>query len=309
MDIFEQKNAKPMLIKNMVEPFDDPDYIYELKLDGERCVAYCDGNGTQLLNKRSFLLGPRFPELSEIHKATKRKCILDGEIVALKDGRPYFSEIKRRSAITNEFKIKLAAQKYQICFTAFDILYDTNKQVTDLPLTERKKLLSGLIMENERIAVSRFIEEKGISLYNLTLKEDLEGVVAKRKSSIYMMGKETTDWVKFKNLKDDDFVVCGYVESGSYSVSIILGQYSGKQLIYKGHVLLGKSNSEFNLISRIPRVDIPPFLEGVEADAAYIRPELVCVVKYMELTGNGMLRQPVFKGLRDDKTPKECISR
>jgi ATP-dependent DNA ligase len=121
------------------------------------------------------------------------------------------------------------------------------------------------------------------------------------------MGKETTDWVKFKNLKDDDFVVCGYADSGDYSVSIILGQYSGKELVYKGHVLLGKSSSEFKIISRISQADTPPFSGEAEASATYVQPELVCIVKYMELTGNGMLRQPVFKGLRDDKTPWECI--
>lgn len=304
-DIFEQKSAHPMLIKSMVKPFDNPDYIYELKLDGERCIAYLDTEKTILLNKRNFILVPRFPELSELHKTAKCKCILDGEIVALKDGQPYFEEIRRRSALTNGFKLKLSAQNYQICFTAFDILYFDGKQITDLPLTERKEFLNKAIRENGKLAISRFIEKNGTSLYNLTVKQNLEGVVAKRKDSIYRMGKETTDWVKIKNLKDDDFVICGYVDTGGYTVSIILGQSNNKRMVYKGHVPLSKSSSEFDVVSKIPKINTPPF--PAEGNETFVKPELVCVVKYMQLTANGMLRQPVFKALRDDKKPEECI--
>ena len=94
-----------MLISEMQEPFDDPSFIYELKLDGERCVAYLDGNGTILQNKRFLNLNTRYPELTAIHKAAKVKCILDGELAILVDGKPDFSQVQRRSLLSNQFKI------------------------------------------------------------------------------------------------------------------------------------------------------------------------------------------------------------
>lgn len=307
MDIFEARSANPMLIAEMQEPFDNPDYIYELKLDGERCLAYLNKDSTTLLNKRNFILNARFPELTELHKGIKVKCILDGEISILVNGKPDFSEVKRRSVITNRFKVEMAVSKYPANFTAFDILYYKDKQVTDLPLMKRKKLLSKAVNENNRLSISRFVEKQGIALYDAAAKQDLEGVVAKRKDSKYLMGKRTKDWVKFKNLMDDDFVVLGYIEKENNVVSVILGQYKGKDMIYKGHVTLGVSRDDFGIISRMPKANNPLISDKGNENAVWIAPELVCTVKYMELTSNGGLRQPIYKGLRDDKLPQECI--
>lgn len=309
MDIFASRSAKPMLIAEMQEPFDNPDYIYELKLDGERCVAYLDADSTILLNKRNFLLNARFPELGSLHEQVKNKCILDGEIAILVDGKPDFSEVKRRSVITNKFKVDMAVKKYPASFTAFDILYYKDKQITDMPLMERKKLLNEAVKEDHQLSISRFIEEKGVALYDAAAQQDLEGVVAKRKGSTYQIGKRTKDWIKFKNLKDDDFVVLGYIEKESNVVSIILGQYHSNAIVYKGHVTLGVSREDFQIISRIPEIDNPmPSQQGNEG-AHWTLPKLVCTVKYMELTSGGGLRQPIYKGLRDDKNPEECIEK
>jgi bifunctional non-homologous end joining protein LigD len=306
MDLFEKKGIKAMLIAEMQEPFDSPDYIYELKLDGERCIAYLDKNGTELQNKRSLIMNKRFPELTNIHKAAKVKCILDGELAVLTEGKPNFEEIRRRSLMTNSFRIELAASKYPACFTAFDILYYEDKQVTDLPLMERKKLLNKAIKENERIAISRFIEDQGIKFYELAKQQDLEGIVAKRKDSKYYMDKRTKDWIKIKNLKDDDFIVLGYIEKENNVVSIILGQYRDNTIAYKGHVTLGVSRDDYYIISRMPKIDTPITAPKGNEDARWILPELVCTVKYMEKTSAGGLRQPVYKGLRDDKDPEDC---
>jgi len=304
MDIFDQKGLHPMLISEMREPFDDPNFIYELKLDGERCVVYLDGSGTVLQNKRALNLNARFPELTQIHKAAKKKCILDGELAILVDGKPNFSQIQRRSLLSNHFKIQLAMQSYPACFTAFDILYYQDHPVMDCPLEERKALLEKSVSENGTLAVSRTIEESGIALYELAAGQDLEGIVAKRKGSLYYPGKRTKDWIKIKNLQDDDFVVCGYVDKGNGVVSVILGQYDGDRLVYKGHVTLGVSRDDFHMMARVPHTK--PIFADRDGDTIWIRPELVCAVKYMEKTASGMLRQPVFKGLRDDKTPRDC---
>ena len=308
-DIWETKNIRPMLIGTAGQPFDSDEYIYELKLDGERCIAYLDRDKTILKNKRNILMLPKVPELAEIHKNVNVRCILDGELAVIKDGRPDFFEIQKRSMMSNPVKIDMAAKKYPACFTAFDILYYENRQVTDLPLTERKELLQkAVISENGRFAVSRFIEKNGIQFYALAEQQELEGIVAKRKDSKYYFDKRTKDWIKIKYLQDDDFVVLGYVPKENSMNSIILGQYSNGQLVYKGHVTLGVGGEPFRRIKTLNKTDCPfsEIPKGNE-NAVWVTPELVCTVKYMMKTESGGMRQPVFKGLREDKSPEECI--
>jgi len=309
MDIFDNKKLKPMLIAQMMEPFDSPDYIYELKLDGIRCIAYLDKTGVELQNKRYLILTPIFPELGEINKQVNKKCILDGELIVSINGKPEFFEVQKRALMKDKFRIKLAAAKHPASFVAYDILYLDGKQVTDLPLMERKELLTKTVKENDRIAVSRYIEEKGTDLYNLTVQQELEGIVAKRKESKYFIDKNTKDWVKIKNLRDDDYVICGYILKDKGVASIVLGQFRGSEMIYKGHVTIGVSGQDFQIILKQPRLKASPFTyipKGNEA-AVWIEPTLVGIVKYMMKSEAGSLRQPIFKGLRDDKTAEECV--
>lgn len=313
MDIFTGKNIKPMLIGEMKEAFDSPDYIYELKLDGERCIAYLDKDKTELRNKRNLQMLPKVPELTEIHKQVDCRCILDGELIVLKDGKPDFFEIQRRSLTTNSFKIQLAATKLPATFTAFDLLYYQNRTIIDLPLMERKKLLAEtIIKENERLAVSRYIEKEGIQFYEIAVENELEGIVAKKKDSKYYLGKRTKEWIKIKNLIDDDFVVCGYLHKKKGVTSIILGQFSATTgtLLYKGHVTLGISTTDFQIIEAMPKQNHPPFptMPSGHEEAVWLEPKLVCTIKYMMKTTTGFLRQAVFKGLRIDKKPEECVT-
>lgn len=307
-DIWETKNIKPMLIGVEGSPFDSEEYIYELKLDGERCIAYLDNNKTILKNKRNILMLPKVPELAEIHKNVNVRCILDGELAVIKDGKPDFFEIQKRSMMSNPVKIDMAAKKYPACFTAFDILYFEDRQVTNLPLIERKELLQKAVKsEDSRFAVSRFIEKNGIAFYNLAKQKELEGIVAKHRDSKYYFDKRTKDWIKIKYLQDDDFVILGYVPKENNMNSIILGQYSNSRLVYKGHVTLGVGGEPFRRIKSLDKTscsfsEIP---KGNE-NAVWVKPELVCTVKYMMKTESGSMRQPVFKGLREDKSPEEC---
>lgn len=310
MDLFEQKNIRPMLIGADGEPFDSPDYIYELKLDGERCVAYLDPkDGTELRNKRNVKMLPKVPELSDLHKQVKKRCILDGELMILKDGKPNFAEIQRRSLMSNQFKIRLAAQQFPANFVAFDCLYLDGDDITTRKLTDRKDALHKAVKEGGGLALSRVVEGRGVDFYRLAEEHDLEGIVAKRKDSIYIQDKRTKDWIKIKYLKDDDFVVCGYIRKGNHMTSIILGQYLDGELVYKGHVTLGVGGKPFARITEQPTIDAPPFpAPAGNENAVWVRPELVCTVKYMEKTASGGIRQPVFKGLRDDKNPEECLA-
>lgn len=308
-DIWKTKDIKPMLIGVEGSSFDSEEYIYELKLDGERCIAYLDRDKTVLKNKRNMLMLPKVPELAEIHKNVNVRCILDGELAVIKDGKPDFFEIQKRSMMSNPVKIDMAAKKYPACFTAFDILYFEDRQVTDLTLMERKSLLQkAVISENGRFAVSRFIEKNGIAFYNLAKQKELEGIVAKHRDSKYYFDKRTKDWIKIKYLQDDDFVVLGYVLKENSMNSIILGQYSNGQLIYKGHVTLGVGGEPFQKMKSLDRTSCPfsEIPKGNE-NAVWVKPELVCTVKYMMKTESGGMRQPVFKGLREDKSPEECV--
>lgn len=311
-DLFQEKNLKPMLIAENVEPFDSPDWIYELKWDGERCIAYLDPKGgTDLRNKRNAKMLPKVPELSEIHRQVGKPCILDGELMCLVDGKPNFSAIQRRSLMSNGFKIELEAKKHPATFVAFDILSLDGKDLTMQPLMERKKLLQKTVKENGRIAVSRYFEGTGTALFALAKQQGLEGVVGKRKDSVYIQGKRTKDWKKIKNLLDDDFVVCGYIRKDNRMTSIVLGQYDKEGVLrYKGYVTLGVGGKPFQRILEQPRAIHPPLEtpsgHGNE-DAIWLAPTLVCTVEFMQRTKSGGMRQPVFKRLREDKEPEECV--
>lgn len=308
MNLFEKKGIKPMLIGAQGEPFDSEDYIYELKLDGIRCIAYLNEKETDLRNKRNIRLLPKVPELAEIHQMVKAPYILDGELFVLRDGRTDFFEIQKRVMMSNLIKIRLAAQRHPACFTAFDILFYDGRETAALPLMERKELLASAVMEeNDRFSVSRYIEKQGKAFFAMTGEQGLEGIVAKKKESRYYFDKRTKDWIKIKNMEDEDFVICGYIYKENHMISLVLGQYDEGRLIYKGHVTLGVSGAVVEQIRGLT-CDEPSFAAVPKGNekTVWVRPERVCTVEFMEKTENGGYRQPVFKGIRDDKAPEEC---
>lgn len=308
-DLFAAKNVRPMLIGAEGEPFDDDAFIYELKIDGERCIAYLDPlAGTELRNKRNTPMLPKVPELAQLHRKVTRRCILDGELAVLSDGKPDFFAVQQRCRMTNPLRIQLAARQHPACFIAFDLLYLDGYSVTDLPLLKRKALLQEAARgEDALFAVSPCVERGGAAVFELVKRQGLEGLVAKRRESRYYFGRHTKDWIKMKVLRDEDFVVCGYIQKTSRMASVVLGQYRDGQLMYKGHVSLGMDGEDFRRIRDLPAVTVSPVLnpEGNEG-AVWVTPRLVCTVRYMMKTENGAMRQPVFQGLRPDKEPRDC---
>lgn len=253
---------------------------------------------------------PKVPELARLHDNISRRCILDGELAVITDGKPDFFAIQRRSLMSNPVKIQLAAQQQPASFVAFDILYLDDRPTNELPLMERKGLLQTVVRhEDARFAVSRYIEKSGTAFFELAKAQELEGVVAKRRDSRYYFDKRTKDWIKIKYLKDEDFVVCGYLRKENHMNSIVLGQYRGGRLVYKGHVTLGVGGEDFRIVLQQATIPSPPFFEvpSGNENAVWIEPRLVCTVRYMMKTESGGMRQPVFKGLRDDKAPEECV--
>lgn len=305
MDIFDTKEVSPMLISEMTDPFDSPDYIYEIKWDGIRCISFLS-DVTEMRNKRNKRMITFFPELAKLHNQVKERCILDHELLVLKNGVPDFYEVQRRAYMSNQFKIKLASDRYPASIIAYDILYYKDKDLTGLPLMERKKYLEDAVTENNLISVSRYVETNGIMLFQLVKEKGLEGIVAKRKDSLYWQGRKTKDWIKCKVMSTDDCVICGYISKKNNMTSLILGQYDDEILVYKGHVTLGVSlrilnQHKYNVIDYSPFGYVP---EGNQ-DAVWMEPELVCIVESMP-TEKDSFRQPVFKRIRDDKPAAEC---
>ena len=308
-DPFIDKALEPMLIALEKPAFNDKDYIYELKLDGTRALVYLDFD-TQIVNKRKLSLQYKFPELQQLHTYVKHRCILDGELFVYHDQHIDFFASQQRSMMSDPFKIQMASKRMPASFTAFDILYDKDCFVTNEPLMKRKQRLKRIVKkEDQRFAISRYIEEDGISLFELTTKQALEGIVAKRKYSNYQPGKQTKDWIKCKNWIEDDYVICGYIEKEKGVISFVLGQYRHPLWIYKGHVTMGASYRFFK--EHAPEKGKCPFAEIPDGNehAVWLKPQLVCVVAFMEHTAQGGLRQPVCRGIRTDKSAKECIEK
>lgn len=305
MDIYADKSLRPMLIKEAAAPFNSPDYIYELKLDGIRCLAYLNETSTDIRSKRNGQLIPRFPELADIHAQVKGKCILDGELIVIKNGAPDFAEVQRRFLINDSQKF-IFSGRYPASFVAYDILYINNKLITDQPLLNRKKLLEETVNETVNLAISRYVSERGVELYQLAKKQNLGGVIAKAKTSKYYPEKQTTEWINFNFRPDKDFAVCGYFYNQCGFLCLVLGQYRGGDLIYKGQVSTGLRIDITEEYLCIKSSHSPFYLTPSGNDnIVWLEPTLVCVVQYKPKE-KGLLGQPVFKCIREDKSPQDC---
>lgn len=303
-DLFETKNISPMLLNEVKEPFDDENYIYELKLDGIRCVAYIEPKTVALQNKRFKDVTDTYPELSDICKCVKKRVILDGELVVLTDGKPDFYALQKRSLMGDKFKISLAARKNPVQFVAYDILYYDGNDLLYKPLMERKAYLSKAVTEGHNLSVSRWIERNGVAFFELAKKENLEGVVAKKKDGLYHIGKRTSEWIKIKVMQDEDLLVLGYQPDEDGKVKdLILGYYDEKgELICRGKVYLGVSKAEQKIIADFAKKNTvkKPWFDKYK-NVVWLKPQLMGTAHFMHETESGGMRQPVWKGLREDK--------
>lgn len=305
MDIFDKKGINPMLIAEMVEPYDDANSIFEVKFDGIRCIAYIDSDAVDLRNKRDYKLLPRFPELSSIYKNCSCKCILDGELIVALNGKPDFYEVQKRTLLRDPFKIRLASGKYPATFVAYDILYYKDSDITKIPLIERKQLLSNVVSENYFIAISRYIENNGIALYELAKKQNLEGVVGKTKESLYWFGKRSREWKKVKYLKYDDLIALGFIPKQNQMTTLVMGKYNDKDYMeITNYISLGVNLNKLKQNGmRIIATPFDPHIKPIDG-VTWIEP-MVCTVEYMPSKKEGM-RQAVLKNIRSDKKLEEC---
>ena len=198
------------MLLNESKPFNSPDYLFELKLDGIRAILYIDKDKVTIQNKRGDEIIERYPELKQASKYTNCSCVLDGEIICMTNGMPDFAKLQRRALLTNKLRIHLMMKSCPVQFVAYDILQKENKILIDLPLIKRKDILNDIVTDSDILAKSRYIFNNGKDFFNLTKQQGLEGIVAKKIDSLYVLGKRSKEWLKIKALNDEDFLICGY---------------------------------------------------------------------------------------------------
>ncbi len=299
MDLYDDKNISPMLLFEVKKPFDDENYLFELKFDGTRALIFVEPKKVLIKNKRNIILNNTFPELLNITKMVKNKCIFDGEIIVVYDGLPSFKKLQERALLKDTIRINYMKEKYPVTFICFDVLYD-KKDLTSLSLIERKKYLNKY-KDNDIFVKTKYYLNDGIKLYNTVKKMNLEGIVAKEIHSKYKVNKRSKDWLKIKNLMDGDFFIGGYKEDNEGSLaSLILGSISDNEYIYIGNVTIGKNNPEFKIIKRCKPLKYSPFSGFKEKGYKFIEPKLKCTVEFIEKTDYNSLRQPIYKSLKLD---------
>jgi bifunctional non-homologous end joining protein LigD len=313
----------PMLADSIDKPFNGAEWLFEIKWDGYRAIAFIDNGKVRLVSRNQNDLTPRYPELKDLAKSIKAKsAILDGEVVALDDeGRASFSLMQQRTGFRPGGKRAVANADVPVLYYAFDLLYLDGYDWRRMPLEERKAKLKSIVAGGDAVRYSDHYEEQGKALFEIAHKKGLEGIVAKKRVSVYEE-RRSREWLKIKIRHRLECVVGGYTEpegSRAHFGSLVLGLYDAKgRLIHVGQAGSGfdqKSLDEIWTVLKKIATKKNPFFGEVEAlrEVFWVKPELVAEIEFAEWTGGTSegsgpkLRAPVFLGLRDDKDPKECL--
>jgi len=312
-----------MLAESIDEPFDGEDWLFEIKWDGYRAIAFIENEKVRLVSRNQNDLTARYPELKDMAGLVKAKsAILDGEVVALdQDGRASFSLMQQRTGFRPGGRRGAAKPDVPVLYYAFDLLYLDGYDWRRVPLEERKRKLESLLIAGDALRYSDHYETNGKALFEIARQKKLEGILAKKKASIYEE-RRSREWLKIKIRHRMECVVGGFTEpegTRAHFGSLVLGLYDKEgRLIHVGQVGSGFDQKLLSDISKnLKKIETKkdPFYGEVEAlrKVSWVKPELVAEVEYAEWTegtneGSGpKLRAPVFLGLRDDKDPKECL--
>ncbi len=280
----------PMLLKEREKPFNHKDYVFELKFDGIRAIIFANQEKIVIKNRKGEDVTELYPELNEIKKIVKTNTIFDGEIIALENGMPSFSKIQNRIHIKDKNKIKCQSNINPVIYMCFDILYE-GENLIELPLIKRKKRLSK-IRDNEVFSKVKYTDELGIQLFKSIQKMNLEGIIAKKKDSIYQINTRNNNWIKIKNLKRESFYIIGFVEN-SKNISLLLGEKKKQTYYYVGKVSTPKNNEIFLKIKKMERIN-KSLIKDYNEKAIFVKPKEKCQVKYLERTKENRLRQPIL---------------
>jgi bifunctional non-homologous end joining protein LigD len=310
----------PMLASPRDTPFDDPNWLFEIKWDGYRAITFIEDGDARLVSRNHNDLTPRFPEMRALPKfLTAKTAILDGEVVALDDqGRPSFSLMQQRTGVRSHGRQTALRGDLPILYYAFDLLYLDGYDLRHVALEERKRVLRGILTDGEIVRYSDHFAGQGIALFELAKQKGLEGIIAKKSSSSYEE-RRNREWQKIKITQTVDCVIGGYTDpegSRQYFGSLMLGLYDKKKrLIHVGNAGTGFDQALLREIAQTLKkieTNANPFTGPTEPKKAHwVRPTRVAEVKFSEWThetneGGLKLRAPVFMGLREDKHPEDC---
>jgi DNA ligase D-like protein (predicted ligase) len=285
-------------------PFSDPDWIYERKLDGIRCIAIKAGGSVRLLSRNDLPMNTRYPEVVEALEADPADdFVIDGEVVAFAGEQSGFATLARRGR-----------EHVDVRLYAFDILYLAGHDVRALPLRARKPLLEATLRFGGAVHFSDHSFERGEELLAKACELGWEGLIAKRWESPYASAR-SRDWLKLKCNAEQELVIGGYTEPRGSRVglgALLMGHFRGDEFLYAGKVGTGFDRATLlDLVERLEplRRDDPPFTdEGApRKGTTWVEPRLVAQIGFMEWTRDGRLRHPRFLGLRDDKDARDVV--
>lgn len=301
-----QAFIKPMLASPAKKIFRDPDWVFELKWDGYRVMANIVDGEVNLYSRNGILYNAKFAPIKKELEAIPHDCILDGEIVVVdKSGKSDFQKLQ---------KYDPEKTKDQLQYHVFDLLHLNGIDTISLPLLKRKSLLPEILEGLPNVLFSDHLVAMGPTLYKRAIDAGMEGVVAKKADSLYTPGYRSENWLKIKDVNTEEAIICGYTDSvtgGSLFGSLILGMFKDDKLTYVGNCGSGFSNAEQKeLLKKLKslRIDTNPFGEKLSLKGRvpnWVKPKLICEVKFSEWTKSGLMRHPVYKGLRTDKDVEE----
>lgn len=283
------KDIKPMLLGEVREVFDSKEYLYEVKYDGIRVLVFVSKDKVVIRSRYGIDITGLFPEMMVLCKMVKGNVIFDGEIIMLDNNKVSFSKLQKRIHLKNKKTIEFLSKTNPVVFICFDVIYE-GKDLINLSLLERKEVLSNY-RDNDVFIKSTYVIGDGTKLFNAIKKLDMEGIVAKKINSKYLVNERSDNWLKIKNYKGEDFIILGYInKEESHVISLVLGEYLNKKIVYVGKVILGKKR---NLADKILKMKKSKAVVKIkDKDVIYIKPEIKCLIKYLERTENGLLRQP-----------------
>jgi len=300
------------------KPFDSQKFLYELKYDGTRAICYVQDGKVKLINRRNADITERYPEVVNSLKVKGKEVVLDGEIVCFENGKPSFYKLAEREHIIDKFRINLLSKLIPATYMVFDILYVDGKELVNLPLIERKRILSECVVVNERVKIVDFVIGKGLELFEFAKSNGYEGIMAKKIDGFYEE-KRSHNWLKIKVVDTLDVVVLGFTKGNGERESLgslLIGAYVNGKLRYIGSVGSGFDREKISealnklkgdVIPKPDGIEIPNDVELPNRECFWIKPKYVAEVKYLEITKNLQLRNPVFVRFREDKKVEECV--
>jgi len=304
----------PELATLTQERFSDPGWIFERKLDGERCLAFRSGSQVRLMTRNQKEDTSTYPEVTEALAAQRASdFIIDGEIVAFDGDQTRFARLQQRLGVRHPGPDLRA--EVPVCYYVFDVLWADDRDVRRLPLRERKQILRKLLAFAGPLRFTEHKDTDGEAYFRQACASGWEGVIAKRADAPYRAGR-TRDWLKFKCETGQEFVIGGFTDPRGTRTgfgALLLGYYDpGRQLVYAGKVGTGFSRQTLTSLHATLaglEQDRPPFGHGrlPRSGVHWVQPRLVAQVGFSEWTTGGELRHPRFQGLRDDKDPTDVV--